>query len=129
MYPTFKPGQILHINTRACDIGPGDIIVFLHQSQGRLTVHRVVKAGREGFITRGDNNRRYDDSPIALVHVLGRIEYLEHKGKVRRVKGREFGLLYARYRWSLLLMKCCMRRFVSLPYRTAKASKIRTSSQ
>jgi signal peptidase len=49
----------------------GDIIAFENE-QNRKVIHRIIEITDEGFITKGDNNKRIDPGIQTLDKVLGR---------------------------------------------------------
>ena len=49
----------------------GDIIAFVNEDN-RKVVHRIVEQHDDGFITKGDNNRRNDPGILPLEKVMGR---------------------------------------------------------
>lgn len=126
MAPTFQPGQVLHVHTRASSITPGDIIVFNGQNNKDYVVHRVFAVSTEGFITRGDNNLHYDPVPIKLDQVIGKVEKTAYSGRVRTVVGGWRGLWLARILQAVLQIKKLARRALSRPYHWLKRSGIVT---
>jgi hypothetical protein len=119
MTPTFRPGHLLYVRPTACDITPGDVVVFADPSEKDYVVHRVVSATDAGLITRGDNNSRYD-LPLVLDQVIGRVEVLEHQGCLKSIRGGSGGLWSARIRWGVLQVGKWLRHVFSAPYRALR---------
>ncbi len=116
MAPTFHPGQLLYTRPDASDISPGDVIVFDNSSGNIPTVHRVVSISDRGLITRGDNNRLYDLSPVLPDHLIGRVEILEDQGRLIPVAGGRRGLWLARFGWGARWTDRRLRRLFWKPY-------------
>jgi signal peptidase I len=119
MTPTFRPGHLLYVRPTACDINPGDVVVFAGPSKKDYVVHRVVAATDVGLITRGDNNSRYDP-PVVLDQVIGRVEMVEDQGYHKPVRGGSRGLWSARIRWRVLQLGRWLRHIFSAPYRALR---------
>jgi signal peptidase I len=98
MSPTFRPSQLLYVRPQAGNIVPGDVIVFHNITSNNLTVHRVVSISPEGLITRGDNNRARDKSPVSQEHIIGRVEVFNDKGDFKHVAGGKRGAWSVRIR-------------------------------
>lgn len=49
----------------------GDIIAFVNED-GKNVIHRIVDKTEEGFITKGDNNRRDDPGIVNAENIIGR---------------------------------------------------------
>lgn len=106
MEPTFRPGDILHIEkiTNVRDLRPGDIIVFQAGSTDPAsseTAHRIIRSTPRGFITRGDLNPLPDERPVRPDEVIGRVARIERAGRIHKVRGGRLGLWPARARWAL----------------------------
>jgi len=116
MMPTFRPGYLLYIRPDASDISPGDVIVFDNLSENIPTVHRVVSISNLGLITRGDNNRLCDPSPVLPDHLIGRVEMLEDQGRLLPVTSGRRGLWLARFGWGVRWIDRRMQRLFRKPY-------------
>ncbi|MBU2549560.1 MAG: S24/S26 family peptidase [Proteobacteria bacterium] len=84
MYPTIRPGDVLHIQQRAAiDVRVGDIAV-VRRSKNLLS-HRVVargtEQGRAFIVTRSDRARQGEDSPTFDEDLLGIVESIERRGR------------------------------------------------
>ena len=119
MTPTFRTGQLLYVCPTACDITPGDVVVFADPSKKDYVVHRVVSTTDAGLVTRGDNNSRYD-LPVVLDQVIGRVEVLEDQGCLKPVQGGDQGLWSARIRWGVRRVGGWLRRAFRMPYRALR---------
>lgn len=53
----------------------GDIIAFVNEDKINV-VHRIVEETEEGFVTKGDNNRRNDPSFVTYDDILGRATFV-----------------------------------------------------
>jgi phage repressor protein C with HTH and peptisase S24 domain len=75
MHPSIRWGEHLHVTPVVHDsLREGDII--LARAHRGLTAHRIVRVGRAGIVTRGDNCLRPD--PILHPHtIVGRVAHLE----------------------------------------------------
>ncbi|CAG0978968.1 partial signal peptidase I, partial [Anaerolineae bacterium] len=73
-------------------LAPGDVIVFARPVGSGYVTHRIIAVTPAGVITRGDNNARTDDGRVAFDHVIGRVEMLEDRGRIRSVQGGRRGL-------------------------------------
>ena len=116
MVPTFHPGNLLYIRPDSWDISPGDVIVFDNPSENIPTVHRVVSISNRGLITRGDNNRLCDPSPVLPDHLVGRVEMLEDRGRLLPVLSGRRGLWFARFGWGARWTGRQLGRFFRRPY-------------
>jgi signal peptidase I len=71
MLPSIWPGDVLTIHTsRTQDLRRGDIVLYA-RGEG-FVIHRVVEAGTDALITRGDACRA-NDLPVDSSEVLGRV--------------------------------------------------------
>ena len=70
MYPVIESGTFVVLKQEQ-KYFLGDIIGFVNQDNKNV-VHRIVEQTNEGFITKGDNNRRNDPGVIPSNEVLGR---------------------------------------------------------
>jgi hypothetical protein len=116
MMPTFRPGYLLYIRSDASDISPGDVIVFDNPSGNNHTVHRVVSISGRGLITRGDNNRLCDFTPVLPDYLIGRVEMLEDQGRLIPVASGRWGLRLARFGWGVRWINRRLRHLFWRPY-------------
>ena len=70
MYPTIESGTFVIVKPEQ-EYFLGDIIAFVNEDN-RNVVHRIVEQTDEGFITKGDNNRKIDPKVVPLENVVGR---------------------------------------------------------
>lgn len=75
MLPVLRPGDLIlvmpYLGTR---LSAGDIIIFRTEKDSGWIVHRIVGgSAREGFVTRGDNNRDPDPHRVYPRHVVGTV--------------------------------------------------------
>ena len=70
MYPTIESGTFVIVKPEQ-EYFLGDIIAFVNEDN-RNVVHRIVEHTDEGFITKGDNNRKIDPKVVPLENVVGR---------------------------------------------------------
>lgn len=76
MSPLLEPGTIIYVNRdKTVDIREGDVIVYQKQS---LRCHRVIKVlklnGKKVFLTKGDNNKEYDNYLVYEDDIIGHVE-------------------------------------------------------
>jgi len=70
MTPTIESGTFVVVKPEQ-EYLLGDIIAFVDEDN-RNVVHRIVEQTDEGFITKGDNNRKNDPGVISVEKVVGR---------------------------------------------------------
>lgn len=122
MNPTFRLGHLLYIRPDVRDVKPGDVVVY--ERDGHNIVHRVVLVGKDGYVTRGDNNLFSDPKPVAFDKLIGRVEMGEHQGKIDPVLGGWHGLWIAQFRWIIKWIARWLRRLFGWAYRSLKASRL-----
>jgi len=127
MRGTFQIGDRLLIKpVLIVDIIPGDIIVYQRPNNKENTeemVHRVV-ALREGkLITRGDQNRTLDLTPVQSNQIIGKVIAKENRGYRQVVVGGEKGLQRAKLRWAILRLNRFAYRLFIFPYRLFRNSR------
>ncbi len=124
MYPTIRPGDVLHIQSRtAVDVCVGDIAVCRRPKY--LFSHRVIAKGSEDgrsyIVTCPDRRRNRDDGPTFDENLLGVVVAIKRKGKslplqpgthpwpVRRYFALRLALMETRLRallwWSSILAR------------------------
>ncbi|MCI5981525.1 MAG: S24/S26 family peptidase [Marinilabiliaceae bacterium] len=82
MYPTLRPGDVLHIQRPNADALPpvGSVVTFI-DTQGRVVAHRLVGQDDAGnLITRGDGCL-CPDPPLAPHNLLGVVTQAKRKDK------------------------------------------------
>jgi signal peptidase I len=122
MKPTFRTGQLLYVRPDVQDVRPGDVLVF--EAEKGPVVHRVLTVKAEGYVTRGDNNRFVDATPVPPDRVIGRVEMFDHKRKIRPVRSGWHGLWAARLGWFLIEIDRRLRSIFGWPYRWVRTSRI-----
>ncbi len=123
MTPTFRPGQLLYVRPTGPDLGPGDIIVFAGRRTNCFVTHRIISVTGGGWITRGDNNRCLDQSPISREHIIGRVEMVEDHGHLRPVRGGRSGLTLAQLNRQARRIEEGLWRVLGFPYRVLRRSE------
>ena len=77
MEPVLPVGSIIYVTPckEAFDIQKQDIIAY--EAKTTLVVHRVMEADweKEVFVTKGDNNKVEDASPVEFKDVVGKVNY------------------------------------------------------
>ena len=97
MYPTLRSGDGLRVDKKFVfsRLRVGDIIVFKHPDKDFNIVHRVLKKNTLGYyITRGDNNTKYDPYTVTDELFVGRVYAFKRENKVVKVYGGLLGLLH-----------------------------------
>lgn len=88
MNPTFRAGDLLEVvPCEVSELGRGDVIVFIPPGGSRKVTHRIVSAGPEGILTRGDRNNRVDDYLLKQENITGCVRKIIRNGKRRAVYG------------------------------------------
>jgi len=72
MEPTIETGSFALIDKKDKDINAGDIIAYEHQ--GMQVLHRVIKITKDGYITKGDNNKSEDFYIVSLSSLIGTLK-------------------------------------------------------
>ncbi len=124
MTPTFRPGQMLYIRAAPRNLQPGDVIVFAQSAKSGYVTHRIIAATPAGFITRGDHNARVDDGVATCERIVGRVEMVEDRGRVKPVRGGRRALWWARLWWGARWIEQWARVIFGAPYRALRASAI-----
>lgn len=77
MEPVLPVGSIVYVTPckEAFEIQKQDIIAY--EAKTTLVVHRVMEADweKEVFVTKGDNNKVEDASPVAFHDIVGKVNY------------------------------------------------------
>jgi hypothetical protein len=81
MLPTLRDGDLVELRPVA-GLSRGDVVTFL--SEGGLLTHRVVAVDGGEVRCRGDD-KLWDDRPVPLQAVLGRVETVVGRGPLLRV--------------------------------------------
>lgn len=99
MYPTLRPGDVLHI--RSCstsDARIGDIAVC--RASAMLFSHRVIakgeQEGRQYIITRSDLSYASDDDPTFDENLLGLVVSITRNGQLTPLKAGSYPWLVRR---------------------------------
>ena len=74
MYPVIESGTFVVLKQDQKYI-LGDIIGFVNE-ENKNVVHRIVEQTGEGFITKGDNNKRNDPGVVPVDEVIGRTVFV-----------------------------------------------------
>lgn len=75
MEPTFKPGDlIITKNKNRCNIEVEDIATF-KDTKGTVITHRIVGESKEGYVTKGDNNKVEDKDIINEENIIGEVVF------------------------------------------------------
>ncbi len=87
MYPSIRPGDILHIDPRdVAKVAVGDIAIFRRGNAlfGHRTVSKGIDKDKGGtyIITRPDRTSQGNDGPTYDQDVLGVVAHIERKGKL-----------------------------------------------
>jgi len=72
MTPTIESGTLI---ITQLEYFLGDIVAFVNEDSTNV-VHRIVEESKEGFVTKGDNNRRNDPGIITNEDILGRATFV-----------------------------------------------------
>jgi hypothetical protein len=102
MNPTFKVGDGLIVEPyENKKIICGDVIAFRRDDKNGNIVHRVIKVGRYGVQTIGDNNNRVDPWILPPADIMGRVVSIKRKRRQFPVggglRGRIYGFFIRRY--------------------------------
>ena len=97
MSPFIKDGDTVTLSPpRDGSARLGDLVAFAPSKSHRLVLHRVVRAGEDYVLTKGDNSHpdRDFDPPIRQGDILGRVTHVERDGKkIRLGRGPERALI------------------------------------
>ncbi len=107
MKGTFIQGDFLQ--TKACNLHkliPGDVVVFRdmrEKDKNSHIIHRIISVDGDSLVTKGDNVKYIDAFPVTIGNLIGRVDKLERKGNLHKVRGGLKGLYLARtkyfFRW------------------------------
>lgn len=75
MTPFIRDGDV--ITVAPGQIRFGDMVAFVSPHSGKLTVHRVVRISRDGYLIKGDNVLE-PDGCVPRTSLLGRVVSVEH---------------------------------------------------
>jgi signal peptidase I len=106
MSPFIRDGDVITLAPTPARLRFGDVAAFVNPCNHRLSVHRVIQSGRQGYLTRGDNNPK-PDGTISHADMLGLVIRVERRGR-----GVWLGLglervgiaLLSRYGWLMPIM-------------------------
>ncbi len=95
MFPTLQPGDKGIVQKcNACNILPGDIIVFKKNNQ--LIAHRLIrieaKARETLYICRGDQNG-FEDKPVRENEIVGKLISFERNGRTTNINSLKMRML------------------------------------
>jgi hypothetical protein len=127
MWPTFRPGDVLHLEAAHGRIRAGDVVAFTMDGLPEpisVLVHRVTAVTTIGLATRGDNNRHPDPGHTDPQAVLGIVTHYRRGDRPHRVIGGRRGLLQARLRSLLQTLTPPLRRPLRVAYRALRASGV-----
>ena len=128
MHGTFFLGDRLLIEPVLFDdIHPGDIILYRRTDNAGNTeelVHRVVVKGEGELITRGDQNRCNDISPVQSDQIIGKVVATVSGRYEQVVVGGSKGLQRAKLRWVRLRWHYIAYRLSLYPYHIFRSSRI-----
>lgn len=80
MAPTYNKGDLIFVKITPCDeIEIGDVISYVAGTDSTVTItHRVAEIllnyfsdGTPGFVTKGDNNKSKDMTPVNSANIVG----------------------------------------------------------
>ena len=75
MEPTIKVGDIVIVKQLdANQIKEGDVITFNSKYSNNVITHRIIKANKNNFTTKGDANNTEDLEPVGKSQIVGRVE-------------------------------------------------------
>lgn len=80
MDPFIRDGDVITVVPLHARPRLGDVIACTHPGNGRLMVHRVVAAGQDGLVLRGDANDAADGA-VAWGEVLGAVSAVQRGGR------------------------------------------------
>lgn len=76
MLPSIKEGDHVVIVPKSYDaLQPGDVVMFRNYRTGSYVLHRLLRKKARGWVTKGDNNRRFD---LFLVSERNYVGVLNH---------------------------------------------------
>jgi len=75
MTPFIRDGDVITVAPGR--IRFGDTVAFLSPRSGKLTVHRVIRISRDGYLIKGDNSLE-PDGIVPRTNLLGRVVGVEH---------------------------------------------------
>ncbi len=84
MSPFIHNGDIITIEPALPRLHFGEVGAFVHPDNNRLTVHRIIHVGQDGYLTKGDNSPEIDGL-VSQSDIIGRVTRLERGGKPSRL--------------------------------------------
>jgi len=78
MTPFIRDGDVITVAPGR--IRFGDMVAFVSPHSGKLTVHRVVRISRDGYLIKGDNTLE-PDGTVPRTSLLGRVVGVEHQSR------------------------------------------------
>lgn len=103
----------------------GDVVVFGARNgvvESRDVVHRVVRVGAEGLITRGDSNHFEDPVPVTAENLVGIVTQVRRGRRLIHVAGGWRGIWRARVRRVRGLVRRVLGRLARKPYHALRVS-------
>jgi signal peptidase I len=96
MYPTIRSGDGLRVDKEFNfdQLKIGDVIVFKNAEKDFNIVHRILRKIETGYITRGDNNTKYDPNTITVELFIGKVYAFKRKNKIVKVYGGFSGYIF-----------------------------------
>ena len=93
MYPTLKSGDGLNLKPyrNTSEVRVGDIISYPYPGRPHDVVHRIIKLGADGVITRGDNNNKIDPYVVAYADIIGKVIGVKRRTRVIPARGGKTG--------------------------------------
>lgn len=99
MHPTIRHGEAIVVEPAvAADLRCGDV-AFYHAQRG-VTAHRVVRAERERFLTRGDASLSADEV-VGRHQILGRVVSVERKSRPVDLTSRRAKMRHSIGAWTM----------------------------
>lgn len=125
MNPTLRAGDLLMVKPYGDKFVKKGDVIYLRQNDHRdNVVHRVIRATKEGVMTRGDNNPSNDPHLLNIEDIVGMVVSAQRGGKIRRVHGGRVGLLVMRKNRAAKFIISTSVRALRKPYRIIKDSGI-----
>jgi signal peptidase I len=84
MVPFVQNGDLITIMPSDTSLHRGDVVAFINTCNQRLTIHRIIRISRNGYLVKGDNSTEADGW-ITRKEIIGRVTMIEHHGKWSRL--------------------------------------------
>ncbi len=96
MRPTFRAGDLLRVvPVKNDELSRGDVILYRPPGECQKVTHRVVSVSPEGVRTRGDASCRMDGYILGHEDVIGRVDGVYRRGRLKSVPGGGAGRVCA----------------------------------